>query len=172
MAAWQLAPLELYPFIRILDLWKSKKGRIAWETLSSSISSVSKTALRNKYLRQADIAMIFALLSILEGGKDGADDKLAEICQTYRLIVESWETDNPLCTAVRTYLSIGAAELCEYGRALERSLDCRLWNVKEEIYKHVIQALNLMISVSEEIWTSEPVLLDEGVVQNTACFNR
>lgn len=172
IAAWQLTPLELYPFIRILDMWKNKKGRVAWDTLSSSMSSEYKTVIRNKYLRQAEMVIIFALLSILEGVKDGDGDKLAEVCHNYRLTVESWETNNPIYTAVKGYLLIGAAEMCEYAQALERSLDCRLWNAKEEIYKHVMQGLNLIISVIEGIWPSEPVLLDEGVVQNAACFNR
>jgi len=172
IAAWKLAPHELYPFIRILDMWKSKKGQVAWDTLSSIISAEHKTAICNYYLRRADIVIIFALLSILGGVKDGDDDKLAEACHNYRITVEGWDANTPIDTVVKGYILIGASEICGYAQALKRSLDCEFWNAKEELYKHVMQALNLVILVIEEIGPCESALPDEGVANNAVYFNR
>jgi len=67
---------------------------------------------------------------------------------------------------------IGASEICGYAQALKRSLDCEFWNAKEELYKHVMQALNLVILVIEEIGPCESALPDEGVANNAVYFNR
>lgn len=148
-------PHILYPLTRILDLKKKGKSPITWQDLSHFAPPPVKKKLREELTRMGELplAMILALLSVVDAAGAGEGPDLQAACREYRDTAEDYRSG---AGSLGNYLLICADEMTLYTNAAHMKLSCGLFPAAQAITALASQCLDLLVEVACTSWIPHP----------------
>jgi len=155
LMALKLNPRILYPLTRILDLKKKGKNPFAWHELSLFAPPPVKKTLQKELTRMGELplAMIMALLSVVDATGAGEGRDLQAACREYREAAEDYRTG---AGPMGSYLLICADEMILYSDASRLDLSCGFFPAAESIKALAAKCLDLLVEVACTSWISQP----------------
>ncbi|SHI68324.1 glycosyltransferase family 2 protein [Desulfofundulus thermosubterraneus] len=155
-----LAPHMLYPLTQILGLKQRGRGRLQWQALSRFASPSRKKALYKELckLGELPLAMVLALLILVEPANSRNCRELIETCREYRLMVEQYLANRPGQEPLGNYLLTGASGMLLYASAVQRNLECGLFSFVQGLLRLASSALELVVMGLCPSWS--PALLN------------
>lgn len=145
--ALRLAPHVLYPLTQICGLIQRNNSRFGWLELSRFDSLSSKKVLREKLVKlgESPLALVLALLVVVEAVAAGDSGELATACREYHLTVKHCTETRSVQGLFGDYLLAVSDEMLWYVEAAHQGLSCGLFSAVQGIAELASATLELVV---------------------------
>jgi len=130
LQALRLAPHVIYPLTQILEMIGREQVSPEWVKLARLISPGQKESLVKGLLDcgERHLALVTALLAVVESAAAGDPRQLAKTCETSRRIAEQLYDSGPTAGPCHKYQLVGTAIMQVHAEAAQAGLSCPLFN--------------------------------------------
>lgn len=147
------SPSALYPLTRILEMRSEGKGRLPWDELSRFALRPLMQRLREDLFQMGEsaLALILALLSVVEAAGSGDAENIARACLEYR---QALENNFPGTDALKKLMLLCSEEMLLHGDAARQNISCDLYSPVKEVDFLAVANLELIVKALCPSWSS------------------
>ncbi|MEW6448004.1 MAG: glycosyltransferase [Bacillota bacterium] len=153
-SALRLAPHNLYPLVQLIGLRQRGGGRLGWSELSCFACPAAKRVITDELigLGEFPLALVVALLAVVEAAAAGDAGEMLEVCQAYQVVVRQVMNNGVEHELLGEYLLTGAGQMLLYAEAAQRGLSCGLFSPAQELIRLAADALEIVVNVLYPAW--------------------